>query len=363
VLGIYVLDVGSGQVRPLAARVVVLATGGAGKVYRYTSNPDVATGDGVAMAWRAGARVANLEFFQFHPTCLYHPRRKNFLITEAMRGEGGILRLSSGEPFMRRHHEAGELAPRDLVARAIDAELKTRGDECAFLDMTNLPGDFLVARFPHVHENLMEVGLDMRHEPIPVVPAAHYMCGGVLTDGDGRTSIAGLLAVGEVACTGMHGANRLASNSLLEGAVFAERAAAAAVAHLAEKTGSPELDVPEWRTGDAVSPDEAVVVRQNWDEIRSLMWNYVGIVRSNRRLKRAERRLRLLHEEVREDYWRFFVHADLVELRNICLVARLIVASALARQESRGLHWTIDYPERDDANWQRDTVLRRALWE
>lgn len=360
VLGAYVLDVQTNTVQPLQARAVVLATGGSGKVYRFTSNPDVATGDGVAMAWRAGARIANMEFFQFHPTCLYHPQAKNFLISEALRGEGGILRNTRGEPFMVRHDPRRDLAPRDIVARAIDAELKASGEPCVWLDMTHLAPEFLAERFPTIHARCLSLGIDLRTQPIPVVPAAHYQCGGVQVDSSGATTIAGLYAVGEVACTGLHGANRLASNSLLEAAVYAEFVAKSAVRHLREAGDSETLQVPEWDTGSARSPDEAVVVTQSWDEIRRLMWNYVGIVRNHRRLLRAQRRLQLIQQEVREDYWRFYLTPDLVELRNITTVGLLIVESALSRQESRGLHWSSDYPDTDDEAWQRDTVLARS---
>ncbi len=363
VLGVYALDIAKGEVRALAAPIVVLATGGAGRCYQYTSNPDVATGDGVAMAYRAGARVANMEFFQFHPTALYHPERKNMLISEALRGEGGILRNAAGERFMPRYHELAELAPRDIVARAIDRELKTRGDASVYLDMTHLPPDYLVERFPTIFAACQDVEIDLRTQPIPVVPAAHYLCGGVLVDGHGRTNIHGLLAIGETSCTGLHGANRLASNSLLEAAVYARRAAKVATDLLDAGARSSLPDLQGWDSGEAGSPDERVLMNQAWDEIRRLMWNYVGIVRSNRRLERAKRRLELLYAEVREEYWRFLVSADVIELRNLVTVSRLIVGSALIRQESRGLHYSLDYPETDDENWQRDTVLRRPLAE
>ncbi|MSQ83808.1 MAG: L-aspartate oxidase [Myxococcales bacterium] len=360
VLGVYALDIGSDRVEAFGATVVCLATGGAGKIYLYTTNPDVATGDGVAMAWRAGAKVANMEFFQFHPTCLYHQQAKNFLISEALRGEGGILRNRKGEAFMPRFDPRKDLAPRDIVARAIDSQLKESGDECAYLDMTHLPADFLEAHFPMIHDRCMQLGIDMRSQPIPVVPAAHYQCGGVQVDADGQTSIDGLLAVGEVACTGLHGANRLASNSLLEAVVYAERAAAKALIVLDQRGSARELHVPAWDTGSATNPDEQVVVTQSWDEIRRLMWNYVGIVRSSRRLLRAQRRLQLIAQEVQQDWWRFYLTPDLIELRNITTVSLLVVESALARQESRGLHWSIDYPQTDDENWARDSVTVRS---
>ena len=360
VLGVYVLDVARGVVEALAATVVCLATGGAGKTYLYTTNPDIATGDGVAMAWRAGARVANMEFFQFHPTCLYHPQAKNFLISEALRGEGGLLRNKKGEAFMPRYDPRKDLAPRDIVARAIDSELKASGDESAYLDMTHLPAAFLEEHFPTIHARCLQLGIDMRQQPIPVVPAAHYQCGGVQVNAQAETSLFGLLAVGEVACTGLHGANRLASNSLLEAVVYAEQATLTARKLLADQGSADALRVPQWDTGAAGDPDEQVVVTQSWDEIRRLMWNYVGIVRTSRRLLRAQRRLALIADEVREDWWRFYLTPDLIELRNITAVAMLIVESALARQESRGLHYSLDYPETDDANWCRDTVTVRA---
>lgn len=358
VLGAYVLNTKEQRVDAFTSAVVCLATGGAGKTYLYTSNPDVATGDGLAMAWRAGAKVANMEFFQFHPTCLYHPQAKNFLITEACRGEGGILRNLRGEAFMARYDPRKDLAPRDIVARAIDSELKQSGDEHVWLDMTHCGEAFLREHFPMIHERCASLGIDIARQPIPVVPAAHYQCGGVQVGLSGETNIAGLLAIGEVACTGLHGANRLASNSLLEACVYARRAANLATTWLQPQTEG-SLQVPAWDTGTAGDADEQVVVSQSWDEIRRLMWNYVGIVRTTRRLLRAQRRLALLYQEVREDYWRFLLTPDLVELRNITAVAQLIVESALTRRESRGLHYNADYPEADDDAWGRDTVLQR----
>ena len=356
-LGAYVLDVSRGEVETLTARVTVLSTGGSGKVYLYTSNPDIATGDGVAMARRAGARVGNMEFFQFHPTCLYHPEAKSFLISEAMRGEGGILRRADGTPFMEGSHPLKDLAPRDIVARAIDSELKTTGDDCVFLDMTMHSGDWLSERFPNIVSRVQDFGIDPGSEPIPVVPAAHYQCGGVVTDAHGETSIAGLFACGEVAFTGLHGANRLASNSLLEALVFAHRAAERSLERQSDLIDDSGVEVPDWRTGLATNEDESVVVSQCWDEIRRFMWNYVGIVRSHRRLERAARRLALVWGEIREYYWSYHLTRDLIEVRNIAEVAGLIIASAQTRRESRGLHYTVDHAQTDDRNWCRDTIL------
>lgn len=350
--GAYVLDNASGDVLTVVARATILASGGSGKVYIYTSNPDVATGDGVAMAYRIGAPIANMEFVQFHPTVLYHPHAKSFLISETLRGEGGILRLQNGAPFMKDYHPLESLAPRDVVARAIDNELKKSGADSVFLDMTHLDPQFLVDRFPSIFERCMALGIDMRIHPIPVVPAAHYQCGGVVTDSHGRTSIRNLLAIGECAHTGLHGACRLASNSLLEGVVFGARAA--------QVVQSCELVRPDqvapWHHGNATDSDDAIVVALNWDEIRRFMWSYLGIVRSKKRIDRALHRIELLRKEIHEYYWDFRITSDIVELRNLALVAHLIIECARRRQESRGLHYTLDHQGSDSA-WLHDTVL------
>ncbi len=355
--GAYVLDEASGKVVTILARATVLATGGAGKVYLYTTNPDVATGDGVAMAFRAGAEIANMEFYQFHPTCLYHPQAKNFLISEAVRGEGAVLRRQDGTAFMKAYHPLADLAPRDVVARAIDFEMKRTGADHVLLDISDKKADFIKEHFPNIYAQCLRFGFDMAREPIPVVPAAHYMCGGVTTDLAGRSSIPGLWAIGEVACTGLHGANRLASNSLLEGMVFAHRAATAL--RDVDRT-KPLTDVPEWDVGAAGTSEEAVIITQNWDELRRLMWNYVGIVRSVSRLRRAARRIALLQEEILEYYWKYFVTRDLLELRNIATVAQLVVDCAASRHESRGLHTMADFPD-TDAKLARDTVIKRGV--
>jgi L-aspartate oxidase len=354
-LGAYVLNLDSGAVEVFTAQHVVIATGGASKVYLYTTNPDTASGDGIAMAWRAGCRVANMEFNQFHPTCLYHPHARNFLLSEALRGEGARLVLRDGTRFMQRFDERLELAPRDVVARAIDHEMKRTGCDCVYLDISHQPREFILAHFPTIHARCLEFGFDLSREPIPVVPAAHYTCGGIVTDLSGRTDLPGLCAIGECAFTGLHGANRMASNSLLECMVFAKSAAAGILQeHVA---GLRVRGVPPWDESQVTNSDEDVVISHNWDELRRFMWDYVGIVRTDKRLQRARRRIRLLQQEVTEYYSNYRIGNDLLELRNLIVIADLIVRSAIRRKESRGLHFTLDYPDASASASASDTIL------
>lgn len=354
-LGLYALDMKSEEVVTFVANSVVLATGGASKTYLFTSNPDTSTGDGVAMAWRAGCRVANMEFVQFHPTCLYHPHAKSFLISEAVRGEGGKLLLPDSSEFMHKYDDRGELAPRDIVARAIDHEMKLGGHDCIFLDITMKSVDFLRSHFPNIFEKCLGLGIDISMQPVPVVPAAHYSCGGVVVNRRGRTDLPGLYCVGESACTGLHGANRLASNSLLECIVFAD----AAFEDIKANASTMDLtssQIPHWDESRVTDPDELIVISHNWDELRRFMWDYVGIVRTQKRLKRAMRRVELLSDEVRDFYSQFRISRDLIELRNLVLVSELIVRCALTRHESRGLHFVLDYPNPNSGKLV-DTIL------
>jgi L-aspartate oxidase len=358
-LGAYVLNRQTGEVETRKAAVTVLCTGGCGKVYLYTTNPDIATGDGVAMAYRAGAKVANMEFIQFHPTCFFNREAKNFLISEAVRGEGGILIDRQGRPFMKNYDERGDLATRDAVARGIDAEMKASGADCVFLDISHKPAAFLIERFPNIYKTCKQYGVDLTTQPIPVVPAAHYMCGGVLVDEWGQTSMRNLLAFGETACTGLHGANRLASNSLLEAVVFAHRGAIWLKNNIAEIRKVEILPVDPWRTGGAELLDESILVKHNWDQVRQLMWDYVGIVRKKKRLELMQTRLGWMVKEIKEHFYDYLLTPDLVELRNLAVVADLIVQSASRRKESRGLHYILDYPEKNDQEYNRDTILQR----
>ena len=351
--GAYLLDQQRDEVIALQARFVALATGGASKVYLYTSNPDGASGDGIAMAWRAGCRVANMEFNQFHPTCLFHPQAKSFLISEAVRGEGGKLVLPSGEQFMAGFDERAELAPRDIVARAIDHEMKRLGIDCVYLDISHRDADFIRSHFPTIHDRCLQLGIDICREPIPVVPAAHYTCGGIIVDQHGRTDVDKLFAIGETSCTGLHGANRMASNSLLECIVYARSAARAITREL---DNTPWYDAPaHWDESKVTDSDEDVVISHNWEELRRFMWDYVGIVRTTKRLERAQHRVQMLRSEIAEYYSNYRVSNDLIELRNLALVAELIIRSALSRTESRGLHYTLDFPQAD--NYAHNTVL------